>query len=65
MELQAIEVSHRLRELRQLARVLRHERARPRRRWLTGLRVALGRRLVALGGALLDGTGSRIPAATR
>jgi hypothetical protein len=65
MELQHSEVSHRIGELRQLARTLRLERRRPRRRWLRQVRIALGRRLVAAGAALLDGTGARISAASR
>jgi hypothetical protein len=58
VELQTAAVSYRVAELRQLARSLRLER-RARRlapaHRLTTLRLALGRRLVALGGALLEG----------
>lgn len=59
MELQTAAVSHRIGELRRLARSLRLERRRPRHRPLAGLRIALGRRLVALGGLLLDGARAR------
>jgi hypothetical protein len=69
MELQTPEVrtaavSHRIGELRRLARTLRLERRRggPRFR---GLRLALGRRLVIAGVALLDGAASRRPATIR
>jgi hypothetical protein len=65
MELQHSEVNHRIAELRQLARTLRLERRRPRRRWLRQVRITLGRRLVAMGAALLEGTGARIPAESR
>ena len=66
MELQDAEVRHRTGELRRLARQLRWERrlrppnARPST--LRAVRTALGRGLVAMGTALLDGSGSRAPA---
>lgn len=79
MELQTAAVSHRLAELRRLAGVLRFERraaraphgARatthraPRRSRAAGLRIALGRRLVALGDALIDGAGVGVQVAGR
>jgi hypothetical protein len=64
MEIQLAAVHHRLEELRHVAASLRAER-RARRRPMTAVRIALGRRLVALGAALLDGTGARVPAASR
>jgi hypothetical protein len=67
MELQTAAVSHRIGELRRLARSLRLERRRGRRggRPLAGLRIALGRRLVALGCLLLDGAAGRPRTAIR
>ena len=68
MELQTAAVSYRLAELRRVARSLRLERRRlpaRRGRGITSLRVALGRRLVARGDALLEGTGARAHAASR
>jgi len=68
MDLQTAAVAYRVTELRRLARTLRWERRFPLARRaprVTALRIALGRRLVALGGALLEGTGARTPAATR
>jgi hypothetical protein len=66
MELQYAEVDHRLHQLRRLAATLRLERVhRPAARRWHGLRVAIGRRLVALGTALLEGTGGRVPAPSR
>ncbi len=68
MDLQTAAVAHRLAELRRLAGVLRLERragraARGSR--TTALRIALGRRLVALADVLLDGTGVRAHVAGR
>lgn len=78
MELQSAAVSHRLAELRRLAGVLRLERrvarrggavrtagSARRRSRAAALRIALGRRLVALGDALLDGAGVGAPVAGR
>ena len=65
-EVRTAEVGHRIAELRRLARSLRLERGQgrggPR---LLGLRIALGRRLVAIGDALLDGAATRRPASIR
>lgn len=49
---ETIHVEHRLQELRELARQLRAARGRGRA-WSRPLRLAIGRRLVALGSALL------------
>jgi len=57
-----IEVEHRLDELRRCAALIRAERAREAQRpslgAFSGLRLALGRRLVAAGHALQDGIAS-------
>jgi hypothetical protein len=57
-------VDYRQTQLRELAESLRLERERPVRARARALRVALGRRLVLLGIALLDGARVR-PAAVR
>ena len=66
MELQNAIVAHHLDELRALARQLRAERRRERRAstapGLSRLRIALGRRLVAAGTALLDSASARATA---
>ena len=66
-ELQSASVAHRIAELGHVARSLRWERLRaaradrPRR-----LRIALGRRLMSLGAALIEGgAGARWTATTR
>ncbi len=68
MELQTAAVAHRTSELRRLARQLRWERRTPhggRRSRIAVVRVAIGRRLVAIGSALLEGAGSAASVATR
>lgn len=52
---QAPHVHHRQAELRDLANQLRQERHHPSPGWARAARVALGRRLVLAGIALLDG----------
>jgi hypothetical protein len=49
-------VDYRQHELRDVATSLRWERRRRPARWLTSLRLALGRRLVLTGNALLGET---------
>ena len=64
MDMQHANVLHHRTELEHLADSLRWERRghRTRARRLDGFRVALGRRLVALGMALVDG--ANVPART-
>ena len=69
MELQNAAVSHHVSDLRRLANELRMRRSRgnppkgPGR--LTRVRIAIGKRLVALGDTLLAGTGARAVATPR
>lgn len=71
MDVQTAAVGYRTAELRRLAAQLRAERrrrglgTRSHARRLVRLRVAIGRRLVAVGSALLEGTGARSVARTR
>jgi hypothetical protein len=55
MEMNASHVDYRREELRDVASSLRWERRRPPAAWLSGLRVAIGRRLVLAGVAMLAG----------
>jgi hypothetical protein len=53
MEMTASHVDYRQDQLRDVASSLRWERRRPRAAWLSGLQVAIGRRLVLAGVAVL------------
>jgi len=59
VEVTTTHVAYRQSQLRELASSLRWERARTSRTRADTLRVALGRRLVLIGIALLDGSRSR------
>jgi hypothetical protein len=64
MDITTAHVDYRREQLDDLSRSLRLERRRKREPWLRTVRVALGRRLVLAGVALLDGAGQPV-AATR
>ena len=66
MDLQTAAVAHRLDELREVSAAIRVERRRRgRSARLAQLRIAVGRRLIALGDALLDGVGGQVTVRTR
>ena len=65
MEINASHVDYRREQLRDVAASLRWERRRPRVAWLRSLRVAVGRRLVLAGIAILAGARTRPATATR
>ena len=59
MDMNASHVDYRREQLRDVASSLRWERRRPSAAWVDGLRVAIGRRLVLVGVALLAGARKR------
>jgi hypothetical protein len=66
MDLQTAAVEHRLDELREVSSAIRTERQhRARSARLSQLRIVVGRRLIALGDALLDGVSGQVTIPTR
>jgi hypothetical protein len=65
MEINTSHVDYRRDQLRDVASSLRWERRRPPAAWLRNLRVAVGRRLVLAGIAILAGARTHPAAATR
>ena len=65
MEINASHVDYRREQLRDVASSLRWERRRPPAAWVRSVRVALGRRLVLAGIAILAGARARPAASLR